>query len=214
MARKSASDSPGDGLSSVLEIVGSTPLLPGESVEKYAQARALIIDELGAKTVLQVYLADKILECFWWMSRYEEQKRLLIANAMVDRLSGFSVSVMDDGPRVALLDLVLNHSDAPEFQTLLKRKKLSMDILREKAMSVNREALLHFDRLIALQAKYLEGFQRSYEHVTHRRLHAEQLALSIELLRWDVQALALKVSKGKTLIQGDAERGLEQAGSR
>jgi hypothetical protein len=214
MARKSASDSPGDGLSSVLEIVGSTPLLPGESVEKYAQARALIINELGAKTVLQIYLADKILECFWWMSRYEEQKRLLIADAMVDRLIGFSVSLMDEGPRAALLDLVLNHSDSAEFQALLKQKKLSMDTLREKAMSVNREALLHFDRLIALQAKYLEGFQRSYEHVTHRKLHAEQLALSLELLRWDVQALALKVSKGKTLIQGDAERGLEQAGSR
>jgi hypothetical protein len=214
MVKKTATNSSVDGLSSVLEIIGSLPLLPGESSEKYAQARALIIEELAAKTILQVYLAEKILGCLWWMTRYEQQKLLLVANAMVDRLIGFSVSVMDEGPRAALLDLVLHRSDSAEFQVLLKQKKLSIDSLRERAMSVNREALLRCDQLIALQAKYLEGFQRSYEHVTHRKLHAEQLSLSLELLRWDVRALEKKVSKGKTLTHGKSEDGLDTAGSR
>mgnify|MGYP003353914712 CR=1 FL=1 len=32
------------------------------------------IDELGASTHLQLYLAEKIFQCMWWVRRYEAQK--------------------------------------------------------------------------------------------------------------------------------------------
>jgi len=53
--------------------LGKVPILPGESAEQYQQSLDALIEELGAKSVLQVYLAEKIHECLWWIHRYEEQ---------------------------------------------------------------------------------------------------------------------------------------------
>jgi hypothetical protein len=66
--------------------------------------------------------------------------------------------------------------------------------MKVQAMSANRDALHELDRLIALQTKTLEGFQRSYEHLAHRKLHTERLALSVEMLRRDAKAIDAKVA--------------------
>ena len=36
---------------------------------------------------MQVYLAEKILECLWWMRRYEQQKRATLAREMAKILN-------------------------------------------------------------------------------------------------------------------------------
>ena len=59
-------------------------------------------------------------------------------------------------------------------------------------MAVKQEQLLELDRLIAMKAKELEGLQRSYEHVTHRKLYSERLTLSVEMMRRDVRAIELR----------------------
>ena len=41
----------------------SEPTLPGESSIDYQQGLIQLIEELEAKTVLQVYLAEKIYDC-------------------------------------------------------------------------------------------------------------------------------------------------------
>jgi hypothetical protein len=68
--------------SSITQILGSTPALPGESQEVYQKGLLATIQELGASTPLQIYLAEKIYECLWWMRRYENQKRATLINSM------------------------------------------------------------------------------------------------------------------------------------
>lgn len=181
----------------ISDIVGSKPVLPGESYAQYRAARASIFAELEAKGPIQQYLAEKILDCLLWMNRYEEQKRLTIADAMAQHVSARFTGKPPEERLAGFRELILNNVDHPEFRKLLQDQNLTIEFVRERAMSVHREELLHFDRLIAMHAKNLESFQRSYEHVTHRTLHAERLALSLELLRRDVQAIEVKANNAK-----------------
>ena len=53
----------------ISEVLGVNPLLPGEPEAEYRQGLQDLIAELGAKSILQVYLAEKIYECIWWIRR-------------------------------------------------------------------------------------------------------------------------------------------------
>ena len=50
---------------SIGELLGVTPILPGESEASYRAGLNAVIEELDAKTTLQVYLAEKIYDCLW-----------------------------------------------------------------------------------------------------------------------------------------------------
>ena len=176
----------------IADIVGAKPVLPGESEARYAEALARIVTELEAKGPLQVYLAEKILDCLWWIRRYEDQKRLLIAREMAEVLGHKQMFSSPSKDELDYLNLLLHHSDLPEFQALLKKMGFTLDTLRERAMHHARIQLQEFDKLIAMQSKTLEGFQKSYEHVSHRKLHAERLALSLEMLRRDAKSIDVK----------------------
>ena len=69
-------------LPGITQILGSMPVLPGESQEVYQQGIVSTIQELGATTPLKIYLAEKIYECLWWMRRYENQKRATLIHSM------------------------------------------------------------------------------------------------------------------------------------
>ncbi len=69
--------------SEIAKIFVPTQLLPGESEEAYNLGLASTIRELDARTHLQIYFAEKIFQCLWWLMRYETQKRALTINAMV-----------------------------------------------------------------------------------------------------------------------------------
>ena len=45
------------------ELLGTTSVLPGEPEEFYQAGLAVMVNELGAKTTLQVYLVEKIYDC-------------------------------------------------------------------------------------------------------------------------------------------------------
>ena len=45
--------------------IGASAVLPGESGDKYFNGLASTIDELGAKTMTQIYFAEKIFQCMW-----------------------------------------------------------------------------------------------------------------------------------------------------
>lgn len=176
----------------IADIVGAKPVLPGESEERYAEALARIVIELEAKGPLQIYLAEKILDCLWWIRRYEEQKRLLVAREMAEVLGHKQMFSSPSKEKLDYLNLLLHHSELPEFQALLNKMDFTLDTLRERAMHHARIQLQEFDKLIAIQSKTLEGFQKSYEHVSHRKLHAERLALSLEMLRRDAKSIDVK----------------------
>ena len=76
---------------SIGELLGVTPILPGESEASYRAGLNAVIEELDAKTTLQVYLAEKIYDCLWWIRRYEDQKRITIISEMAHQIEkGFS----------------------------------------------------------------------------------------------------------------------------
>ena len=73
--------------SQISNAVGASQILPGESAEKYYHGLASTIDELGAKSMMQIYAAEKMFQCLWWMRRYETQKRSTIIKVMAKELS-------------------------------------------------------------------------------------------------------------------------------
>ena len=76
---------------SISRFLGVVPILPGESADLYQASLDTLIEELGARSVLQVYLAEKIHECLWWMRRYEVQKRTIVTTEMASLLNyGYS----------------------------------------------------------------------------------------------------------------------------
>jgi hypothetical protein len=92
--------------SSISSLLGVVQVLPGESEEVYQSGLIATIAELGAETPLQIYLAEKIFECLWWMRRYEEQKRAALiyemarlldldAHSGVSKIQGWAMPVMD-----------------------------------------------------------------------------------------------------------------------
>ena len=70
--------------SDITKLLGAKPVLPGENAEEYAAGLAALIAELEAKTVLQIYLAEKIYDCLWWIKRYEAQKRTVMIAVMTE----------------------------------------------------------------------------------------------------------------------------------
>ena len=48
----------------ISEMLGMTPILPGESEQNYQAGLAAVIQELGAKTTLQVYIAEKSMTAY------------------------------------------------------------------------------------------------------------------------------------------------------
>lgn len=175
--------------SSVSEVLGITPVLPGESMEVYQRGLLATIQELGATTPLQIYLAEKIYECLWWMRRYENQKRATLIHSMAGLLdpNHFSKAV-SDAAAWAMEALFSNRID-DEFTKVLDGLNLTMESLTQKALEICRLKLENLDEMIALKAKTLAGFQASYEALVNRSVLQERLKLQNDLLRRDLQTI-------------------------
>ena len=175
--------------SSVSEVLGITPVLPGESMEVYQRGLLATIQELGATTPLQIYLAEKIYECLWWMRRYENQKRATLIHSMAGLLdpNHFSKAV-SDVEAWAMEALFSNRID-DEFTKVLDGHNLTMESLTQKALEICRSKLESLDEMVALKAKTLAGFQTSYEALVNRSVLQERLRLQNDLLRRDLQTI-------------------------
>ena len=175
--------------SSVSEVLGITPVLPGESMEVYQRGLLATIQELGATTPLQIYLAEKIYECLWWMRRYENQKRATLIHSMAGLLdpNHFSKAV-SDAAAWAMEALFSNRID-DEFTKVLDGLNLTMESLTQKALEICQFKLESLDEMIALKAKTLAGFQASYEALVNRSVLQERLKLQNNLLRRDLQTI-------------------------
>jgi hypothetical protein len=175
--------------SSVSEVLGITPVLPGESMEVYQRGLFATIQELGATTPLQIYLAEKIYECLWWMRRYENQKRATLIRSMAELLdpNHFS-SAVSDAAAWAMEALFSNRID-DEFTKVLDGLNLTMESLTQEALEICRFKLESLDEMIALKAKTLAGFQASYEALVNRSVLQERLKLQNDLLRRDLQTI-------------------------
>lgn len=177
-------------------LLGKTPILPGESEEHYQQGLQSVIEELEAKTVLQVYLAEKIFECLWWMRRFEQQKRATIAREMARIINRETHS----GPpgRGVYLDIVhdmqriLDPQSHEEFKEILEIYEQTEQALLQEAFDNKSEDIAAYNNQITVLAKNLAGFQASYEVLTNRKLNTERLRLQNELLQRDLDAIEIE----------------------
>lgn len=173
---------------SISELLGASPVLPGESAELYRRGVIATVQELGAQTPLQVYLAEKIFECLWWMRRYEHQKHVSLASEMATLLEP------GDGPavkemRAMAMELIMANEGEDGLLAAMARHNLSPDSLRQRALYNLRKQLQALDEQLALKAKTLAGLQASFEVLANRRTNAERLRLQNDLLRRDLGAL-------------------------
>jgi len=174
---------------SLTKALGVVPILPGEPADLYRTSLDTLIEELGARSVLQVYLAEKIHECLWWMRRYDEQKRATVIAGMLyvaDR-NYFSLHVPSTKKHIRNT-LLANMVDNKTVQAL-KDEGYTIESLRQEAMEHNREQLFQLDQQIALQTKTLAGLQASYEVAFNRKMNVERLQLQNALLRRDVEGI-------------------------
>lgn len=204
--KKSKSGSGHFSLSSISALLGAAPVLPGESQADYQTGLLATVQELGATTPLQVYLAEKIFECMCWMRRYENQKRSTLILRMATLLDvGHHSSSISDLQAWAADALYVNRIDE-DFKRILDKRNLTIDTLKQKAMEGCRQVLENFDQLIALNAKTLAGFQASFEVLVNRRVNAERLRLQNALMQRDLGAIEANSNKLKK-IERTSETG-------
>jgi 3-methyladenine DNA glycosylase AlkC len=186
---------------SISQVMGLVPTLPGESEAQYQQSLAALIQELEAKTVLQVYLAEKIHDCLWWIRRYEQQKRMTIIAEMGAIIKGsFSNNVSAEQEYVR--DMLAQNKTSQTLKDLLARARHTPESLRQLATERKAAWIAKLDMQIALQTKILAGLQSSYEVAFNRKSHAERLNLQNDLLRRDLQAIDVTAQE----VQNDGQR--------
>jgi hypothetical protein len=173
---------------SISDILGVTPVLPGEPEDAYQAGLAAMVEELEAKTVLQVYIVEKIYDCLWWIRRYEDQKRITIINEMA-RLTKVGYRSEKTQAEIDIREaLMANHLSAGVMKALGALGH-TPESLRQEAFSKKRDEIMQLDQQIALQAKILAGFQGSYEVAFNRKLNIERLKLQNDLMRRDLAAI-------------------------
>ena len=197
--------------SQISQIFGPIKLLPGEFEDVYSAGLAGTINELGASTHLQIYLAEKIFQCLWWMRRYEIQKQSSIVNEMVRLSSQYNTA--ETTKHNLTVKLQAHMWDTQDVITFIKQKGFTPESLTAKAMSEVREEIQKIDTLIALRVKSLGQLQQSYEALVNRSVMQERLRLQNELLKRDLQAIDVKAveqvdsEKGKARGQRKAKSG-------
>ena len=177
--------------SEVSKLLGAKPVLPGEPADEYAAGLAALIAELEAKTVLQIYLAEKIYDCLWWIRRYEAQKRMVMIAVMAEIVQDHYLAkgTID---AVELREALISEAVTVEMVEALKGMGNTIESLKQQAMTRKAREIRALDEQIALQAKILAGFQASYEVAANRKLNIERMKLQNEMLRRDVQAIDVK----------------------
>lgn len=171
----------------------SFPLLPGESNTLYRQGYEGTLKELGATTDLQMFLAEKIFQCIWWMRRYETQKRSLILEGMVGQLTDYTTK---ESQRHAIRTLIFGQMwNEQDVIDLIAQNGHTTESLLEAAMSNRKDELIKLDQQIALRTKTLVQLQQSYEALVNRPILQERLKLQNELIKRDLQAINVEEVK-------------------
>jgi len=183
---------------SISDILGVTPILPGEPADAYHAGLAAMVEELEAKTVLQVYIVEKIYDSLWWIRRYEDQKRITIINEMA-RLTKVGYKPEKTQAEVDIREAFMANQLSAGVMKTLGSLGHTPESLRQEAFSKKRDEIMQLDQQIALQAKILTGFQGSYEMAFNRKLNIERLKLQNELMRRDLNAIDVVSLKDKAL---------------
>jgi hypothetical protein len=177
-------------------LVASAPVLPGESSDLYDEGFSATVRELGAKTPLQIYLAEKIFDCLWWVRRYEAQKRVTLVRSMCDQLESQPANAMSP-LKAALFVALADNNISSLLRQKMDERGYTLESLQQQAFDRCLQRIVQLDELIALKVKTLAGFQASYEVLVNRTILRERLQLQTALLRRDMEAIEHDQSTAK-----------------
>ena len=198
MARQKNPDSISKAIS-ISDIVSTDPVLPGESRAIYDACLRSVITELKATTALQIYLAEQIFDCLWWMRRYEQQKRDTILREMANILEGLGYGSKISEDKRYYFHALQEADPSKDLLEIIDNSNYSIDTLRQEAMTKVSAYLHGTDVRIAFKAKTLAGFQASYEALVNRNINRERLELQNAILKRDLQAIEMeKPSRDKS----------------
>lgn len=162
---------------------GLDPLLPGESADEYSDGLRATILELEAKTPLQIYLAEKIFDCMWWLRRFEAQKSAAIIRSISE-----IIQVKFKNPMIHRLLSEGKWEDSLLVNAINETGHTSESIV-VAGMRKCGEFLGNIDARIADRIKAMQGLQSSYEALVNRRLVIERLRLQNSNMRLDLGAI-------------------------
>lgn len=181
------------GAASIAQIVGAQPaLFPGQSRQAYEQGVTSLIVELQAKGPMQIYLAQKMFDCMWWIRQYETVKQGIIVNDMLDVLTGNDFDAKSHLPLLKCLQAG-DWSNAA-LQSALKFSEHTPESLYALAVDNCLQKLQHLEQLIALRAKTLTQFQVTFEALVNRPILQERLRMQNQLLARNLSAIEVKSS--------------------
>jgi hypothetical protein len=175
--------------STISQLIGVSQVLPGESESIYQQGLVATVKELGAETPLQIYLAEKIYECLWWMRRYENQKRATLIRSMATILNSNRLGGQVSDLEAWVMDALDKNRLDGEFNQLLDEHNLTVQSLNQKALANCKASLEGLDQMIALKSKTLAGFQASYEVLVNRKINIDRMRLQNALMQRDLGAI-------------------------
>ena len=166
----------------------ASPVLPGQSLEQYQTGLQSLVSELQAQTPMQVYLAQKMFDCMWWLRSYDLAKHSAIAEAMISILK-LDADEEEDRPVLQCLrNLDWNNALVSEASQQWGHTVQSLHAL---ATTRCRDKLLNLEQLSAIRTKTLQQLQTSYEALVSRPILQEKLKLQNRLMARDLVAIEL-----------------------
>lgn len=162
---------------------GKFPLLPGESAEEYSNGLRATLAELEAKSPLQIYLAEKIFDCIWWVRRLEAQKTEAITDRMCELIK---LKIPKFSGRKLLSE---GNWSSPLLSEVLALMGHTPESLVLSGIRGCGEFLERLDARIADRIKAMQGLQASYEALVNRRFVSERLRLQNANLKRDLAAI-------------------------
>lgn len=169
-------------------MASATPVLPGQSLEQYQAGLQSLISELQAETPMQIYLAQKMFDCIWWLRTYDIAKHSAIAETMINILKPY-IDEEEDLPAVQCLRrLDWNNALVAEIAQQSGHTAQSLHAL---ATTRSRDKLRNLEQLSAIRTKTLNQLQASYEALVSRPILQERLKLQNQLIARDLSAIEL-----------------------
>jgi hypothetical protein len=176
--------------SRLAQLAGSQPpLMPGESADAYQAGLQSLMEELGAQTELQRYLAQKMFDCVWMVRGYDRAIQGVILNMLLEIVDSRLPGRLDDGTDPRALILAGRWEDEG-LLAALRRIRHTPQTLHAEALSRVRTKLLHLEQLVAIRSKSYHQLHASFEALVSRPVIQQRLRMQNALLARDLDAIS------------------------
>ena len=163
--------------------------MPGESPGAFDALYSQLCLELINPSPLTQILTAQLAAAIIWHQRHQKDKQALIINNMVDSANEYYAR---DIWRRAFLDTIEGRADSDNkasVEDIVASKGYTLESLASHATAIAGRQLVGIENLIDRQFKTIRQLQKSIAEVEAKPLIMKRLALQVEQLTRDAQAL-------------------------